>query len=245
MKRALCILLWMFSVAAAGQDYTVRIYQAYLAGRMDRWKEVMVDMDRTYSATKNPALLFRLGEAYYGYIAYCIAEGKKNEARVLLEKAEAYVEAYLSIRPDDPKAYSLKGAFYGFRVGLEPLKAPFHGRKSADANEKAIVLGPEEPRAWLEKANIEFYKPAIFGGSKKSAVPLYEKAVRLFEASPQATENNWVYLNSLATLGTAYEETGAIGEADRVYRKLLRLEPSFVWIRDEVYPGFLEKHAPR
>jgi len=233
----------MFSLAVSGQEYTSRIYQAYVTSRMDRWKAVMDEMERAYNSTGDRAMLYPLAEAEYGYIAYCISEDRKREARQLLEKAEKHVEMLLKADRYNPKAYGLRGAFYGFRVGLEPLKAPIYGRKSVEANEKAIELGPQEPQVWLEKANIEFYKPAIFGGSKKRAVPLYEKAVRLFEASPGRTKNSWIYLNSLAALATAYEETGETGEAGRVYRKLLQLEPSFIWIRDEVYPEFLEKHS--
>lgn len=243
MKKIMGILLLMFPLVLSGQEYTTRIYRAYVTGRMDRWKEVMDEMDLAYRSTKDHQLLYQLTEAQYGYIAYCISEGRKKEAKNVLEKAEEHVEILLKADRNNPKVYGLQGAFYGFRVGLKPLKAPVYGKKSEEANQKAINLGPEEPHGWVENANIEFYKPAVFGGSKKKAVRLYEKAVRLFEASPPRTKNNWIYLNSLAALGTAYEETGEIEKADRIYRKLLELEPSFVWIRDEVYPEFQGKHS--
>ncbi|HER09607.1 MAG TPA: hypothetical protein ENO20_11935 [Bacteroides sp.] len=243
MKKWMCLFFCLLSMWVRGQDYSDRIYQAYVTGRMERWKAVMEEMDRAYMADRDGALLYRLTEAEYGYIGYCIGEGRKAEARQLLEKAGKHVDILLKAGRDLPKVYGLQGAFYGFRVGLEPLKAPFYGRKSVEANEKAIKLGPDEPQVWMEKAHIEFYKPAIFGGSKKRAVPLYEKAVRLFETMPGRTEKNWIYLNSLVALAIAYEATGAIQSADRIYGKLLELEPSLVWIRDEVYPDFLEKHS--
>ena len=109
--------------------------------------------------------------------------------------------------------------------------------------QKAIDLGPNEPQAWMGKANIDFYTPAILGGSKRRAVLLYEKAVRLYESSPERIQQNWVYLNCLAGLGIAYEKTGQIKGADAVYRKLLKLEPSFLWVRDDLYPQFQEKHS--
>lgn len=243
MKKMMFVLLLVLPAVIRGQGYESRIYRAYVTGRMDRWKEVMNEIERTYLSTGNQALLFELADAEYGYIAYLLSEGRKKEARKILEKAERHVDRLLRSDPGNPVTYSLLGALYGFRISLEPLKAPFYGRKSVDANEKALELGPEEPRAWLEKANIEFYKPAIFGGSKKEAVVLYEKAVRLFESSPGRTENNWIYLNSLIALATAYEETEAVGKADRVYRKMLELEPDLLWIREEVYPDFREKHS--
>ena len=48
-------------------------------------------------------------------------------------------------------------------------------------------------------------------------------------------------MNCLAGLGRAYEETGQLMQAGGVYKKLLELEPTFSWIRDDVYPHYLEK----
>ncbi len=245
MRNWICMFLLSGSLLVQGQDLTGQIYRAYVSGRMELWKEAMEKMEREYRSVQNDALLYQLAEAEYGYIAHCIAEGKKEEAKRWLEKAEKHVESLLKTGRDLPRVYGLQGALYGFRVGLEPLKAPFFGRKSAEANQKAIELGPDEPQAWLEKANIEFYKPAVFGGSKKRAVPLYEKAVRLFEADPKRTRQNWIYLNTLAALASAYEETGEVEKADRVYGKMLVREPALVWLRDEVYPAFRKRHSLR
>jgi len=143
---------------------------------------------------------------------------------------------------DNARVYSLKGAFFGFQIMLEPARAPKLGRLSMEANEKALKLDPDEPQAWLEKANMDYYKPVIFGGSKKKAVPSYEKAVELFESSEERTRENWVYMNCLAGLGIAYEKTRKFSEAGRVYRKILELEPSFKWVVEELYPKFQEKH---
>jgi len=227
------------------EHYRKEIYQAYLDSRMDRWKMVMEEMEAEYRRDPDNGLLYEMCEAYYGYIPWCISVKKKQEAERLLGRAEELIEILLQKESGNARATSLRGAFYGFRVGLEPLKAPFYGRKSYEANEKALELDPEEPQAWMEKANIAFYKPAIFGGSDREAVPLYEKAVRLFESIPGRTENNWIYLNCLAGFGIACEETGEITRAGEVYRKLLRLEPTFKWVRDELYPEYLQKHFSR
>ena len=89
---------------------------------------------------------------------------------------------------------------------------------------------------------MDYYRPPVFGGSKRKAVPSYEKAVALFESKSNRTRENWVYLNCLAGLGMAYENTRQISEAGEVYRKILKLEPSFKWVKEELYPDFVEKH---
>lgn len=228
---------------ASGQDHQARIYNAYLLKRMDTWNEVVEEMVEEYRVSKEKELLFDIIEAEYGYTAYCISVKRREEAREVLERAIGHVNLMLADDPDNSRIYSLQGALFGFRVYLEPFRALKNRRKSIEANQIAISLGPDEPQAWMEKANIEFYTPAILGGSKKSAVPLYEKAVRLFELTPERTEQNWIYLNCMVGLGMAYEKAKQIKDADMVYKKLLRLEPSFSWVRDDLYPQFLENHS--
>ena len=236
-------VLFFLSAGAMAQSYQARIYEAYLQGRMDRWKVTMDQMERQVESGNDLALMYELTEAQYGYIAWCLSEKRKKEAEAILEKAEKQVEILLARQGDNARVYSLQGAFFGFRVQLQPVRAPFFGRKSEEANQKALEAGPEEPQAWMERGNISYYKPAIFGGSKSEAVPYYEKAIRLFESNPGRTDQNWIYLNCLAGLALAYEETGAPSKAGPVYRKLLKMEPGFKWVRDELYPSYQQNHS--
>ena len=243
MRNIALIILLVMGTGAAGQSYRERIYDAYLEGRMDRWKTVMDEMERRLGRSNDLSLMYELTEAQYGYIAWCLSMKRKKEAETLLEQAEAQVETLLRKRGDDPRVYSLQGAFFGFRVQLQPVRAPFFGKKSEEANQKALETGPEEPQAWMERGNIAYYKPAIFGGSKDEAVPYYEKAIRLFETDASRTAQNWIYLNCLAGLAVAYEETGSPDKAGALYRKILALEPAFKWVRDELYPQYRQKQS--
>lgn len=239
----LLLLVILLGAATAGaQDYQARIYQSYLEGDMERWKEIMVDMERRYHFTGDPELLYELTEVEYGYIGWMISLKKKKEARKLLDRSEQRIEMLLEQDVYPARTLSLKGAYYGYRVGLEPLKAPYFGRKSSDTNEKALATDPTEPQVWMEKANIEYYKPAVFGGSKEEAVPLYAKAVRLYEQDRNRTQKNWLYLNCLTGLAIAYENTGSIRKAGDLYRRILKMEPGFNWVRDDLYPEFRKNH---
>jgi len=236
----ICLLLSLGNMQA--QEYQPAIYKAYLHEKMDSWKELMTQMEQEFSQTSDPALLYDLLEAEYGYMGWLVSGKQKEEAEDLLKKAERHMALLEERGLDNARVYSLKGAFYGFQIMLDPLKAPSLGKLSMEANDKAMRLDPEEPQVWLEKANMEYYRPAIFGGSKKKAVPMYEKAVELFESSPGRSHKNWVYMNCLAGLGIAYENTRNFYEAGSVYRKLLKLEPSFKWVKEDLYPQFQSKH---
>ena len=200
-------------------------------------------MDSVCRENPDLEMLYDLIEAEYGYTAYCISVKRRKEAREVLDRAMEHIHLFMELEVDNPRIYSLQGAFFGFRFFLEPFRALQNRNHALEANQKAIDLGPDEPQAWMGKANIDFYTPAFLGGSKRRAVLLYEKAVRLYESSPERIQQNWVYLNCLAGLGMAYEKTGQIKGAGAVYRKLLKLEPSFLWVRDDLYPQFQEKHS--
>lgn len=243
----LCFLVGMTGlfppVQLQAQDFQAIIYQAYLGEKMNDWELCMKNMNRSFESSGDMALLYELAEAEYGYIAYCLSVKKKKEAAWWLDEADRHIAQLLDWQRDNPRVHALMGALYGLRIRLKPAKVMKYGKLSAEANEKALELGPEEPQAWMEKANIAFYKPAFVGGSKKEAVRLYKKAVSLYEASPVRTCQNWLYLNCMAGLGLAYEETGQIQAARSVYEKLLRIEPSFRWVSEDLYPHLLEKQS--
>ena len=242
MKYCLSLCLLLLLPAVNAQEYRSAIYQAYLHEQMDSWKVLMDQMEQDFSRTSDPVLLYDLLEAEYGYTGWLVSVKRKKEAEELLKSAARHMALLSDLGLDNARVYSLKGAFYGFQIMLDPLKAPKLGRLSMEANEKALKLDPGEPQVWLERANMDYYKPVVFGGSKRKAVPSYEKAIELFESSPGRDRENWVYMNCLAGLGIAYEKTRKFSEAGRVYRKILDLEPSFKWVGEELYPKFQEKH---
>lgn len=243
MTKSILIMLMLFPGSLFAQDDRATIYQAYLQGRMDTWKGVMDRLESGHASSGDMTLLYQLTELQYGYIGYCLGADREREAEVELERAERNIQLLVADDPRNPRIYSLMGAFYGFRINLKPLKAPSYGRKSEEANQRALSLGPEEPQAWMEKANIEYYKPAIFGGSKEKAVELYQKAIELFESTPERTSQNWIYLNCMVGWAMACENTGRIRQAGEIYRRLLEMEPSFKWVRDDLYPAYLKNHS--
>jgi len=223
------------------QDFQTRIYKAYIDEEMGDWKKALEQMNHQYKSSGDMKLLYELAEAEYGYIAYCLSVKKKKDAEWWLDATDVQIKLLVEWQEDNPRIHALMGALFGLRIRLKPARVVRYGKLSAEANERALELGPNEPQAWMEKANIAFYKPAFVGGSKKEAVRFYEKAVRLYEASPERTHTNWLYLNCLVGLGLAYDETDQLQAAAEVYEKLLRIEPSFRWVKEDLYPDLLEK----
>lgn len=238
----IALFLVINPLVVKGQDLEQQIYEAFITGEMDLWEDAINQLQTTWEQTGNHGVLYDLVVAQYGYIAFLIADKEKKEARVYVKRAEANLERLLEYRDNWARAHALLGAIYGFKVGLDPYKAVVFGKRSFDENNRAFELAPNDPQVWMEKANIELYKPSIFGSNAPEAVKMYAKAVSLYETSGES-DKNWLYLNTLSGLATAQIEAGQLNKANETYRKLLRAEPEFKWIRDEIYPAFRKKHG--
>ncbi len=243
MRKNIFFCLFLFFVLSTSYGQNEELYKAYISNKMDTWKENMDSMERKFTAEESKEALLDLTVAQYGYVAYCMSMKQKKKAKSYVLKAEVNAKQMLDYNHKWARAHALLGAIYGFKAGQAPYKAPVLGIRAMKEVNKAFVLDPGDPHIWMEKGNVELYKPAIFGGNKHEAIRHYLKAIDLFEEDPEQLDNSWLYLNTLSGLATAYVRTNQVKKADQTYRKILRIEPAFVWIRDDVYPSFRRKYS--
>jgi len=231
------IIILNFSYLKAG--YKSDIYKAYISSDMNKWKNA-IDLMNTEKNKTNDFIL-ELVNYQYGYIAWCIGNNRKKEAAIYLELAEdnIYILEKKSFKPSYVSSY--KSAFHGFRIGLNFLKAPFIGPKSIYCAELAIELDNKNPYGYIQYGNKEYYMPAVFGGSKETAICYYLKATELMEAKEDEIKENWNYLNLLVVIGKAYEETGNYKDAMFFYEKILKIEPEFLWVKNDLNPNIKTK----
>lgn len=55
----------------------------------------------------------------------------------------------------------------------------------------AIEIDKNNPRAWFLKAMNTYYTPAMFGGGKEKACPLFQKASGLFAGQNKEAKIGW------------------------------------------------------
>jgi tetratricopeptide (TPR) repeat protein len=225
-----------------GQSPQKAIYDAYIESDMRKWRVIMLQFAETQS--KNLEQKLELVGYYYGYTAWHIDNEKGKLASHYIAAAEALLDEILSQHGVDASlmatAHAYKGAFIGYKIGLYPLKAPFIGPKSIKHTERAFILDPQNIQAHIDFGNSLFYRPSILGGDKMSAIIHYKKAIKLFEAKKD-TVDNWRYLNILSALGQAHESVDQFKQARSVYEKTLRIEPKFIWVRDELLPSLQQQ----
>jgi tetratricopeptide (TPR) repeat protein len=204
---------------------------------MQRWKVVMDKMDK--NKTLQPAYIMELLNYEYGYIAWCIGNKMDDEAETYLKKADENVEFLEEKKYDLSMINAYKAAFYGYRIGMNVLKAPFYGPKSYNCAEDAISLNKNNAFAYLQYANVQFYMPSTFGGSKTEAIEYFTKAEKIMEQDIKQTVGDWNYLNLLTTIGNAYIELKQPDKAKNYFEKILKIEPNYEWIKNNLYPKLL------
>ncbi len=216
-----------------------KIYQAYIGNRMDEWKTIIDSLEQ--NKTENTGYLSELVNYQYGYIGYCLAEDDDKKAKHYLDLAENNLEILENKNFNPALINAYKAAFWGFKIGIQPIKAPIYGRRSIKHADLSLEQNNKLPFAHVQYGNAYFYMPAVFGGSKEVAIEHFLLAIEQMEASPVELKNDWNYLSLLSLTGQSYEELNELRKAQFIYEKALEFEPNFKWIKDELYPDLKTK----
>lgn len=242
--RYLAFLLLSVSMSGsliAQQSPRERVYNAFITDHMEDWHRV-IDELKSKKASLSDEQLGELVNFYYGYTGWLLEEGTKKEAKNYIEETDQIIDNLLAKYPKNSDMYAYKAAFYAYKLNLNPIKAPFLGGKSMDNIDRAQETCPKCPHGWIERGNALFYMPKAFGGSKVEAIKAYTKAILYMENEPETLRYNWVYLNVMMVLAQAYEKTENPGMAKTTYDKILKTEPGFTYVRDELYPAFMKTY---
>jgi tetratricopeptide (TPR) repeat protein len=234
----ICVVL-AFAFTGLKGDYQSAVYRSYINGNMDQWKKVIDEMNA--EKNRNDEFLLELVNYQYGFIAWCIGEGKHDLAEKYLSLAEENLEYLENKSFKLSHVYSYKSAFYGFRIGLSRLRAPFLGPRSVRLARMAMEVDPQNPNGYIQYGNAQYFMPAMFGGSKSVALQYYTKAEVLMESDTKKSNEDWNYLNLLSMIAKSYTELEDYAMAKTYFEKILKIEPGFLWVKNELYPKLLNK----
>jgi tetratricopeptide (TPR) repeat protein len=238
-KYFMVFILLIFSVVSINATYKSEIYKAYITSDMVKWKKIMDEMEQ--KPDKSLAFTMELLNYQYGYIGWSIGNNKHKQAEQYLKLGEKHLAVLEknSYKPSYVNAY--KSAFYGYRIGLNKLQAPFIGPKSVECAKQAIKLDAANPYGYIQLGNSEYYMPAVFGGSKTLAIDYYKKAEKLMEADKEMIDQDWNYLSLMTQIALAYQETKQYKTAKAYFDKILKIEPNYKWVKEDLYPVILKK----
>lgn len=231
-------MLMLASFKVCGND-RLRIYNAYVHNDMDVWKHIIDSLQK--EKKKNNAMLLTLVNYQYGYIGWCIGMDFDKEAKAYISLVEKNLALLERKNHRLSMVYAYQSALYGYKIGLSPIRAPYYGPKSIKYAENSLKLDQDNYLALMQAGNIHYYMPRIFGGSVNEAISYYLKAKKGMEKRRSDIHHNWNYLHLLTLIAQAYSKAGNYKTAKRYYDLLLKIEPEFQWIKDELYDDLLKK----
>lgn len=239
-KSSVFIIALILFPMLLSASWKTRIYQAYIGNNMVAGKNAMDKMES--QKTNDNSYLAELVNYQYGYIGYCMGIDEDDAAEKYLALAEKNLDQLEKQAYSESVIKAYRSAFYGYKIGLSPVKAPFLGPKSIKEAEESVQSDKENPLGYLQLGNAQFHMPPLFGGSKTEAIGYFRNAEKIMEKRPDVWVNdNWNYLNLLALMGQSYEAINEFEQAEIYYRKALTSEPGFKWVKDELLPNLLKK----
>jgi hypothetical protein len=242
MERTKYILIFIFCLCFypdLKSNYRSDIYDAYDFNDMKDWKKLIDKLDSVENKADNVVL--ELVNYQYGYIAWCIGNKKNEEAETYLARAEKNIENLESKKYNLSMINAYKSAFYGYRIGLNTLLAPFIGLKSSECAKMSIKLDSTNPFGFIQYANIQFYMPAVFGGSKAEALKYYLKAKMLMEKKPGFIPEDWNYISLLTIIGKVYWALDDLQTTKIYFENIMKITRKYDWVKKEMYPQLLNE----
>ncbi|MDA3818673.1 MAG: hypothetical protein PF486_14920 [Prolixibacteraceae bacterium] len=207
-----------------------RFYNLYLSGNMNVWDSVV---DSLYLERLTPAQEESLMLAEYGLIGYHLSQGDKDEASGVMEHFDRRLEKWLKRKPENATFHALNAALTAFKIGLNPLIAPFVNSEHKEQIANALKYRTGEPLPLIEKANSLYFRPSIVGGDKEEAKKAYEQAFSILRNDKQC---NWLYLYVGSWLGQVYTKMDEPRKAKQIYLELLNVAPDFQHVKEELLP---------
>ncbi|NDP22141.1 MAG: tetratricopeptide repeat protein [Paludibacter sp.] len=238
-KYFITLLLILFSFSVVNASHKSDIYKAYISNNMTLWQKVIDEMN--LQKIKSNELRLELLNYQYGYIAWCIGNKKKESAEHYIQLGEANIAVLEKLGHIPSLINSYKSAFYGYKIGLNKLKAPFIGPKSVDCAKLAIKQDDKNPYGYIQFGNSQYYMPSAFGGSKTEALKYYIKAEKLLELNQNQLKEDWNYLSLLTMIAKAYTDLNDYQHAKAYYTKILNIEPNYLWVKNKLFPELLKK----
>lgn len=177
---SILILLVAFSLSAENYESVMQqtIAEMYQSEKAEKLEAIGSKFYRIAQAEQNKWLPYYY--AAYSYISITFHIDDSDVIDKNLDKAQDMLDNAFNIKPEESELHVLQGLLHSMRI-TNPMRGMKYSGLSNDALAEAEKLDPDNPRIWFCKAQNVFHTPSMFGGGKEKALPLYEKAAKLFD----------------------------------------------------------------
>ena len=228
------ILLFVSGLCFA-QFTDKQLYNGYMTQDLTSWREYVGTADwQSMSAPERTRLI----NYEYGLVPVEIDRGS-SESRRMLDTYKAHIEAHKGTLTSSQYAAYMSAA-HAYEYLLDKSRLLSEGLCAFQLAAKAVEEDPANPVALSLKGNVDFYAPAIFGGSKKKALKLFLEAERQMRQDPKF-RYLWNYPALQLCIAQCYEKQSKTKKAIAKCEEILREHPDFVYVRDEYLPALRKK----
>lgn len=214
------------------------IGEATRAGDLTRLRAARAVLERALTVHRDDPLL----QHYQAYALYreatlVLGLGDGTKTRPLLELADELLKRSAE-ELSMPETHALRASVLGQLIGSSPFRGMILGPRSSGQMDRALELGPRNPRVWLLRGIGAMFMPSAFGGGADRAEEYLRRAIELFPADdPAPPAPAWGHAEAHAWLGQALQKQGRTDEARRTYQRALELEPDYRYVSDVLLPA--------
>ncbi|MFC2104541.1 tetratricopeptide repeat protein [Bacteroidota bacterium] len=216
-----------------------KAYTAYVKSSVFMWKQIDLEADKILKKDDTPVKnKIRAAKLKYGLLYTCLSNEDQETYEKYLDNTVNIIETLLKENPESSELHALNAAVMSVQMGFSPMKGMTLGAESGKHIGEALSLDASNPLAWRQNASSKYFTPKMFGGDINEAIKHYEHAIQLYEKNNLI--NDWIYLDALAWLGIAYQDTKQPEKAKATFEKALSIEPEFTWVKNSLLPSLIK-----
>ncbi len=185
------LLFFTFSVFAQDTSYHPVLKDAILKSNQGYLSENFYELanacERIITVKPNDWLPYYYSG--YAYINMSFIEKEPDEKEAFCKKAKTMINKTKELNPSESEVDVLEALLCYALMEISPMvSGPLNLPKANKALKRAQEKNPENPRSYYLKGKSTMYMPAFMGGGKEVAVPLFQKALELFDKYIPETE---------------------------------------------------------
>jgi tetratricopeptide (TPR) repeat protein len=230
MRLASVFLILALSAAARGDDFSPTIASMERAWMNDDGAALSESIQALKNLPPSPRATYALGYAERR-LAYIRAVAKADRAAAMAD-AVAQFEELVKSDPKNAEARALLASCLGSMIAFEPRRAMELGPRAGIEMQRALALGPNNPRVLLLAGLSALMKPEEYGGGAEKAEPLLRQAASVFSQEPEDLPwPNWGRVEAHIWLGQLLDKIGKHDAARTEYETAVRIAPHAQWPR--------------
>ena len=178
------------------------------------------------------------------YVGYALlregvmrGDAEPQRSRALFLQARTTLERSAMGR-DLPETHGLLSAVIANLIGGSSWRALSLGPACMRQIDRALAMGPGNPRAWLIRGVGAFYAPRFLGGGNEKAEAALKKALTLFpEDHPVSPLPAWGHAEAYGWLALVYVDMKRPVDARQALARGLELDPLHAFLLRRVLPN--------